>query len=144
MRQVLIGVLALFAVALIQGVAGVGASTQTVARHLLLIRERGQGHVCLSQIPEPPLGRAQKLSDRFQLRAPGKGNHSTGPLLARGIRSTWTTTRHCGINVTFRVRSTLGTFSFYDATTGDIWFRLRLGRLVGGRWERTVIALKPR
>jgi hypothetical protein len=143
MRPARIAVLALCLTAAIFGASSVGASTQSVARHALLIRVRGHNQLCLWQIPEPPLGRPEKLSDHFQLRAPGRGIDPTGPVLARALSAAWTP-RHCGIDVTFRVRSDVGQFSFYDATTGGIWFGLYLPRLLNGRWTRTVIALGPR
>lgn len=120
-------------------VAIAAGSGQPVERHLLLIRERGQDGICLSSIPEPPLGRPEKLSDRYQLRV-DQGGGVVGSVLARAVTAAWTG-RRCGLNVTFRVRSNLPTFDFYDATSGDIWFNLRLPKLRGGRWTRTVIAL---
>ena len=134
-----LAVAALSVVALSAQALRVDAST-AVTRHVLLIRERGHNHMCLSRIPEPPLGREQKRSDRFQLRAFRHGNRPNGRVLARAVKASWTP-HHCGLNVTFKVRSNLGPFNFYDATTGDIWFKLRLSRLVDGRWERTAIAL---
>lgn len=142
MHRWLIAVLAIVVTTALFGATTVDASSQLVERHLLLIRERGEDGICLSRIPQPPLGRPQKLSDHYQLLAARSGGR-LGPVLARAISATWTTKTRCGLNVSFRVPSNLGPFDFYDATTGDIWFNLRLTKLLAGRWVRTVIALRP-
>jgi hypothetical protein len=111
-------------------------------RHTLVIRVRGHDGLCLWQIPEPPLGRPERATDRFELRAPGRVTGSIGPLLARSLTASWTP-RRCGLDVTFSVRGDLNWFSFYDATTGDIWFARRLPTLVDGRFTRTVKVLGP-
>jgi hypothetical protein len=132
--RVALTALVISAAALVSGAPAPDASTGTAPRHLLVIRERGHDHVCLSRIRERPTDHPQKPSDRYQLRAPAASSRA---LVVRAISAAWTPGR-CGINVIFRVHANLGRFGFYDATTGAIWLGLRLPRLVGGQWRRTV------
>ncbi len=143
MRPLLIALLGLVAGTAAFTASWANASTPLVSRHTLLIRERGHDGICLSRIPEPPLGRPEKLSDDYELRA-ARQHGRVGPVVARAVSAAWSTAGHCGLNVTFHVRSNLSTFDFYDESTGDIWFDIRLPKLLDGRWTRTVIALGPR
>jgi|SRR5579862_2983448 len=143
MRPLLITLLGLVVGTMAFTASWANASTPSVSQHTLLLRERGHHGICLSRIPEPPLGRAQKLSDNYELRV-ARPNARLGPVIARAVSAAWTTAGHCGLNVTFHLRSNISTFDFYDESTGDIWFDIRLPKLLDGRWTRTVIALGPR
>lgn len=104
-------------------------------RHLLVIRIRGHHQRCLWPPHKDAFGNApDRPTDTFELRGPTV--EILGPLLARAVRATWTTGR-CGINVTFKVRSNLGQFYMYDATSGDIAPTRRLPRLIDGQWTFT-------
>jgi hypothetical protein len=119
------------------GVAARASSATAAETHTLTIDVRGR-HMCLSAVPQPPLGRITRASDRFELVAPGKGQSAAGRVLAyqTGVVAV---NRGCAINVSFRIDSKLGRFSFYDRSNGDIWFGFNSSRLPERGWELTIV-----
>lgn len=106
---------------------------------MLAVTIRGRDHLCLSAVPEPPLGRPTKVSDTFELRAPGKGTSAAGRVLARSTGAV-PIDHGCAVRVSFEIEKNVGPFSFYDATDGGIWFGFSSEKLPRKGWRLTVIA----
>jgi hypothetical protein len=84
------------------------------------------------------LGRPLEATDRFELRAPGKGNRPYGRVLARAA-TVQTVNQGCSMDVGFQISPHLGRFSVDDQTSGGIWFGFDTANLPMRGWEVTVI-----
>jgi hypothetical protein len=100
---------------------------------------RGREDICLSAVPQPPLGLPTRASDRFELRAPAVGNSPFGRVLAFST-GVVPVNHGCAIRVSFDISAKLGVFSFYDATDGGIWFGFSSAKLPSTGWRLIVIA----
>lgn len=107
--------------------------------HTLVVTIRGRSHLCLYAVPQPPLGRPERVSDNLELRAPGHGSYAYGRILARSARVV-SINHGCALGVTFHIALNLGRFSVFDASTGGIWFGFNSADLPRTAWRLTVIA----
>ncbi len=103
-------------------------TSSTSLHHALAVTIRGKDRLCLSAVPQPPLGRPTKVSDTFELRAPGKGTGAAGRILARSTGAA-PIDHGCAVRVSFKISRNVGPFSFYDATNGGIWSGLSSAKL---------------